>query len=395
MNKSRKIAIPIIFCFIHLVSSCGSPPRMATPLEERVLQLTNVYPPIGGKMGSNGMVRLSFSKEIDADSVNQESIRLIQESDLNEPVTKVDTKEVYLLPSLPGSYEISPDKREVFFAPEGGFSEGKHYLFITSALRANDGSMFLNNRTLFFTYFYVEDEVGSAVSDGGYHTQDGNGGLSGWDGSGADSSGSGGGSGSGGSGGSGSGTGSGGGTGGDLEPTPPPPSFLYINEIFYDANGVDTNGDVFIELVGEAGGYIKGYHIALINGDDGKTYDTIPIDGDYYIGDDNLFVIADLDSAGMSKVKCADIFSNFDPQNGPDAVQLIDPKGTLVDAVAYGNISTRVADNGLPMLFGNPAPDAPAAMSISRKYGVDRVGDNSKDFVINKSPSPCSLDVTE
>lgn len=172
---------------------------------------------------------------------------------------------------------------------------------------------------------------------------------------------------------------------------------LVLNEILYDLPGDDTNGDLFVELRGTPGGDLGGYKISFINGDDGKETENVKIPAGLKVPDDGLFVVADGITGDLQRthVMNADYLDNFDPQNGPDSVQLIAPDGVLIDAVSYGTPKMAAAANGLAMLEGGAAPDAPLAQSISRLPDAEDTDDNSVDFVVNTAPSPGSADVME
>jgi len=167
------------------------------------------------------------------------------------------------------------------------------------------------------------------------------------------------------------------------------PSVLVINEVMYDALGSDSNGDVFIELVGEKGGDISGYSINLINGDDGAIKDTIDILDGSIIRDDGIFLIADAEKGkpNTSRVAGADLIVNFDPQNGPDCIQLLDDTGKLLDALGYGASIANPAENGLACFEGNSADDVASGMSLSRTNSMD-TDDNATDFTGMEAPTP-------
>jgi hypothetical protein len=170
---------------------------------------------------------------------------------------------------------------------------------------------------------------------------------------------------------------------------------LVINEILYDLPGDDTNGDLFVELRGTPGGDLGGIKLSFINGDDGKETESVTIPPGLQVPSDGLFVIADGITGDLqhTHVANADYLDNFDPQNGPDSVQLLSPEGKLLDAVSYGVPKQSSAVNGLAMLEGQAGPDAPLSKSISRLPDADDTHDNSHDFVINAKPSPGEYDV--
>lgn len=166
------------------------------------------------------------------------------------------------------------------------------------------------------------------------------------------------------------------------------PQTLVINELLYDFTGSDTDGQLFVELVGDAGADIGGYKIVFVNGDGGAAMETITVLTAASIADDGLFLIADAKNgaAGDSFVPDFDFLDDFDPQNGPDCVQLLDDQGELVDAVGYGSPLPTTAENGLPCFEGTPATDVPTGKSLSRVNGAD-TDDNAADFVAT-DPTP-------
>jgi hypothetical protein len=169
----------------------------------------------------------------------------------------------------------------------------------------------------------------------------------------------------------------------------PSPEILMINEILYDGKLSETDGESFIELYGSAGADISDYEIALINGADGETTDRIFLPSGSILNADGIFVVADLrtNSRDQTQVAFYDFLDQFDPQNGPDGVQLLDRNGKLLDAVCYGEGSVNQTPQGLPLCEGDPAPDVTAGHSLSRHNGLD-TQDNQLDFFENESPSP-------
>jgi hypothetical protein len=92
-------------------------------------------------------------------------------------------------------------------------------------------------------------------------------------------------------------------------------------------------------------------------------------------------------------VELADLIVNFDPQNGPDGVQLLDDAGVLIDAVGYGEPIVELAENGLVAYEGTPAMDVGSGMSIARVDTFD-TDDNSLDFIQLEVPSPGVVEVS-
>lgn len=167
------------------------------------------------------------------------------------------------------------------------------------------------------------------------------------------------------------------------------PSWLVISEVLYDVTGVDTNGDLFIELAGEKNTEISGYKVNFVNGGNGKIYDDFKLPDGAFIPDDGVYLIADAitGSPGATNVPSADFVVNFDPQNGPDAIQLVDDQGALVDALGYGIPIVAFAENGLASYESSPAQDVGSNMSLARVDTFD-TDDNSLDFIQRETPSP-------
>ena len=170
---------------------------------------------------------------------------------------------------------------------------------------------------------------------------------------------------------------------------PPVPGRVVLNEIFYDAVGSDTDGILFVELYGTPGMALGGFRIVFVDGGDGSVDDSITLPGEAEIGADGFYLVADSGTGqAASEVSGADLVDNFDPQNGPDAVQLLDSLGELADAVAYGNGVVPLAENGLAAFEGTAAPDVINGHSLERREpGLD-IDNNLADFVDREAPSP-------
>jgi hypothetical protein len=162
--------------------------------------------------------------------------------------------------------------------------------------------------------------------------------------------------------------------------TPAAGAMPLISEVFYDAPGSD-DGFSFVELYGEPGAPVDGLVLTGINGANGSAGPVLPLTG--FFGDDGLFVVADVTSAGTTQVAAFDLLLNFDFQNGPDSIVLEDELGVL-DAVGYGDFDPDEIFAG----EGTPAPDPPAGASIARVFAdLDR-DDNGLDFVVQEIPTP-------
>lgn len=171
---------------------------------------------------------------------------------------------------------------------------------------------------------------------------------------------------------------------------------VVINELYYDAPGSDTDGVLFVELFGTPEMVLGGYQIVFINGDGGAITDLIELPAESRMGADGFFVIADgrTDMLDTTVVAGSDLIDNFDPQNGPDGVQLLDAAGRLLDSLVYGEGAVAVAENGFPLGEGSFAPDVAGGHSLSRHPAGWDSDDNAVDFVENTLPSPGTAAVT-
>ncbi len=334
-------------------------------------KVVSISPASGAAVSDDAKVELTFSRQIDPSTVDVSTLAVLRlddpEKSNDELAAKVEDGDTT---GVSGTYEFNEEGDSVSFAADEKFTPGSAYLVVASSRIMSAEGLPLNQRagmspTPFASAFRVEGEAESAAAA---------------DVSGESSSGGGGGSDS------GSGTESGAGGAADQRVRP---TILVINELMYDAVGSDTDGDVFIELYGDAGGDISGYKVEFINGPDGKATETISLPDDSVIAADGIFLIADARTGvpGASDVAGADLIVNFDPQNGPDCVQVQNEKGEPLDAMGYGTPIIAVAENGRPCFEGAPAPTAASGQSLSRSGGIDS-DDNSADFQVLTSPTP-------
>ena len=154
-----------------------------------------------------------------------------------------------------------------------------------------------------------------------------------------------------------------------------------ISEFLYDAPGSD-NGFGFVEIAGEAGLELEGWAVLVINGSNGEVATTITLGGT--IPDDRIYVVADRGTGGETSVPGADRVENFDIQNGPDSLHLIDAGGALRDAVGFGEFGPDDFFAG----EGTPAPDVDAGSSLERLFADLDTGDNAADFAAQPIPNP-------
>jgi hypothetical protein len=153
-----------------------------------------------------------------------------------------------------------------------------------------------------------------------------------------------------------------------------------LSEIFYDAEGAD-DGQGFVELYGAPGTDVEGFTIEGINGSNGEVTVTIVLSGS--IPADGVLVIADEDG-GATAVPEADLLANFDFQNGPDSVVLLDALGMVIDAVGYGEFAPDEFFAG----EGDPVADGPAGSSVARVFADVDTDSNAADFTVLDAPTP-------
>lgn len=157
-----------------------------------------------------------------------------------------------------------------------------------------------------------------------------------------------------------------------------------INEVLYDDVGTDGE-DVFIELYGEPGESLDGYHLVGVNGATGTVYATIALSGT--IPGDGLFVVSP-STANAALAAVTDLVDDgADLQNGPDELILYldygGPDELEIDALAYGTI-TAYSGAG----EGNPAPDVAPGSSLARQPDGQDTDDNVSDFLEVVAPTP-------
>jgi hypothetical protein len=346
----RILMIAIVFLSL---AGCGAFAGGDFPsLTELQPKVESVTPEDGSIIAPDARIEVAFTLPVQETSVDESSLALAiaDDGDLDDLIDDIVEGDES---GVEGLYEFSGDGMRVSFLSEEGFTEGARYVLVATP-------SILGRNLLPFNQSpgeAPEPFVGEFVISGGTYT------------------------------------GGGGYVAGDAAPIERiRPAFIMINEILYDAAGSDTNGDVFVELYGEVGGDITDYELVFVNGEDGVIKDTIEMPKDAVIPGDGIFVIADAvtGSPGVSGVEGADYVINFDPQNGPDCVQLISGEGELLDAVGYGEPIVDPADNGLACFEGSLAPDVGSGKSLSREFGLD-LGDNALDFFDKSDPTPGEL----
>jgi len=329
--------------------------------QPKVLSVT----PVDGANGYDGStVEVLFSRPIDSKTVSSKSFLVVPVAEGSVDVQALwkQAQDNKLTPNE-GNYEVSPDGLTVRFHSSKSFPpKVRCGVLVTPKLFSQDQLPF--NQTPgagpnpFFSSFYAEgiaSESETVVDDKSSSS-----------------------------------------TSSSVPPPALPKSiYLKLSEIFYDANGVDTNGDLFIELTGEPEHDISGYQINMVRGSDGKIMDTIKIPVGMETNGEGLFVIADAITGqpGMTKVVPVDFVTSLDPPNGPDCIQLVDPSGKLADAVGYGSPLVLRGENNLLCYEGLPAPDAPSGKSLTRRPETFDTDNNAEDWIINNTPTPGSVEV--
>ena len=152
-----------------------------------------------------------------------------------------------------------------------------------------------------------------------------------------------------------------------------------IQEVLYDGPSSDAD-DVFTEIAGPAGTSLDGWTLVGINGGTGTPYRTVDLTG-AVIPADGVLVVATAQAEGEVLAQ-RDFSAEVDWQNGPDAVQLRDSLGEVVDALQYGDAGTFNAGEG------SPAPMVSAGQSLTRDTSGTDTDDNAADFTPGDTPTP-------
>lgn len=346
--------IRFLYALILLtLTSCGGfqMPEYETS-DVSQLKVIEVLPGDGENVAWNAAVVMKFSMALNPESVDERSLVIVSDDGENSARLIDDILDGDLM-GMDGSYEYNDVGDEVTFSPEGGFpSAGGYLLVATQRVVATNMTKLSQHPSI----------AGEPFVSSFFISEDGSGGASGGAGGNGDVS---------------------------IAANRNRPNVLVLNEVLYDVTGSDTDGDVFIELYGDAGGDMTGYNLIFVNGDDGVIKDTIALPEGAMIPDDGIYLIADAKTgqSGVSDVYGADYIVNFDPQNGPDCIQLTGEGGQLIDALGYGEGIVITAENGIACFEGIAAPKVSSGMSLSRIEGLDS-DDNLLDFEILSIPSP-------
>lgn len=359
----KRSAIGLILLFLS-ISSCGTPglPRFDA-LVDRQPYVVAVDPADGATFTTLSAVTIDFSQPLEERSISERTLPILPLEEEDEAAIVEEAVDGEL-PGLAGRYRLEGEGRRIRFEAEGAFEAGREYLIVaTPAILSHERIPLSQEPGFAATPFISRFRIGASAGGGG-----GSEGGSGGNGGGSASE-------------------------GDVAPVVRNrPQHLWLNELLYDVPGSDSDGDVFVELGGDAGGDITGYRVVLINGDDGVIKDTITLPEDAIIPDDGIYLIADARTGaqGETNVPGADFVDTFDPQNGPDCVQLLDANGALLDALGYGEPLVAAAENGLACHEGTPAMKTVSGQSLSRVEGFDS-NDNFIDFTFLDIPNPGEL----
>ena len=317
-------------------------------LLQRHPELLKISPEPGSQLEVPLQFILEFSQRLDIQKIHPHSVAFLQgelpSALQNDHRDLMDALAENELSQVPLSYQLQGDERVLKLKPQSPLKEGLYTLLITPALASVEGVPFNSIPGESPKAFWASYGMGSQV-----HL---------------------------------------------LPETPsgPPPEFLMIHEVLYDGKQSESDGEAFIELYGSAESDISGFVIKLINGSNGETTDEIHIPQGTALSKTGLWVVADLktNSSAETYVPFHDFLDHFDPQNGPDAIHLLDGTGQIWDALWYGEGAISHTPGGNPLGEGLPAPDAGPGESLSREGGID-TGDNFSDFEILTIPSPGAL----
>lgn len=341
----------IILCLV--TCSCGPAELITLPsLSAQQPKIISVIPKDKSTAAPDSKILVTMTKEVDVDSVNKDSFVVVENIPDKTAGLIADEISDGKLVGIEGEYKVSDDKFSILFTPSNKFLSGITY------------GVVLTNKISTIDNFKLPDTIVSRfkVEDNSQVTQADTDNLSTETLESSDEN-----------------------AQALTEESPELSSEtvvlenLVINEIYYDAAGSDTNGDLFVELYGTVGGDLSGYKVVFVNGEDGKVTATITLPSGAEIPESGLYVISDdiPNKPNTTLVESANYIANFDPHNGPDVVQLLDKNEKMLDIVCYGNVT-------LPMCEGKLSPDAPSGQSVSRTNGEG-------EFIINQTPTPGGL----
>jgi outer membrane protein assembly factor BamB len=157
-----------------------------------------------------------------------------------------------------------------------------------------------------------------------------------------------------------------------------PPSVL-INEILYDDDGNDGEFE-YIELYGPAGVSLDHFAVVGVNGANGQTYMTIPLDG-YALPSDGHFVIAtSIADAQLAAERDLTHGAGNLLQNDHDNLRVVYAGQITTDALGYGDFSGGGTFVGEGTAAEEANYDNPYTYCLSRGASHFDSDDNSDDF---------------
>ncbi|MBI4510973.1 MAG: right-handed parallel beta-helix repeat-containing protein [Deltaproteobacteria bacterium] len=162
-----------------------------------------------------------------------------------------------------------------------------------------------------------------------------------------------------------------------------PPAKILINEVVYDARGEDTadGNNLFLELWGAPGQSLDGHEIVGIDGNGGREYVRLALDGKA-IGPDGYYLIVHAKGDQDLRSK-ADQEWDKDFENGPDSIQLR-WKGRIVDALGYGRFEASHVFAGEK----RAATGTSSGRSLTRNVDHLDTDNNYDDFKFAATPTP-------
>jgi hypothetical protein len=350
-------------------AGCVQFPEKPVSLEERQPQVLYIIPDGGEPISGDSQFLIFFSRPLDSSSLQAEAITILPgEVSLEALEEHKDSEKV------PLSIQLAENPYLLIAQTEQPLQVGENYsLVVTSHLLSEDKVPVRPYLKLYQTSLNVDSEIEGSIETEGSRGQSG----------GAESR-------------SGS-TQATDETAEGAEPsvTPSPSAeggegSVVINELFYDAVGSDTDGVLFVELFGTPQLSLAGYQILFLNGEGGAVTDSITLPEGSKVPSDGFYLIADSRSndPATSQVNGADLIDNFDPQNGPESVQLKDSDGNLVDVVGYGEGLRSVSEEGLALFESSAAPDVASGHSLERVSPGQDTDNNAADFVERETPTP-------
>jgi hypothetical protein len=349
----KKFVLFGLFFTLGTMMACApDSSREFRSLTEQQPIVLSVEPPGDSPLESPVKFTLHFSERVDIQSISPLSVALIRdgwrEDFIKDTKQLIDSLEGQEMEIIPLNYELDGAEKTLHLTPPFPLEEGRFYLTVTPRLRSIQGVPF-NQKPGDSPQAWVASYALGKFENTGLDPSEGE----------------------------------------SSYHYGPRPQSLVINEILYDGMLSETDGEAFIELFGTPGADISGYEIHLINGADGEMMETILLPEGSLLDGEGFFVAADLrtNSQDQTLVAHFDFLDQFDPQNGPDAIHLIDREGQLWDALCYGEGGVGQTLDGVPLCEGDPAPDVAPGHSLSRE-GRQDTQENRLDFFEKEPPSP-------